>query len=105
MGEEMRNPEVPENLAGYRTTLEITGRIVAYREGEIPFAQLVDELSHHDYKDPTRYGETHTVDSLEGADYSEPGTVGELYQARSIGLLSDVELETILSATLRAHGA
>ncbi len=96
---------MPENLAGYRTTPEITGRIVAYREDEIPFAQLVDELSRHDYKTPTRYGEVHNVNTLEDADCSEPGTVGELHQANAIGLLSDAELETILSAALRAQAA
>jgi hypothetical protein len=102
---EMRTAKIPANLANWPQTPEITGRILAYREGEITFAQLVKELSERDYEMPSHYlkhGDVYEIS--EEADHMEPGTIGELHQARAIGLLSDTELETIMSATLRAHG-
>ena len=103
---EMRSAEIPANLANWPSSPEITGRIVAYRKGEISFAQLVKELSERDCTTPSHYLEHGDVYEIsEAADHHAPRTIGELYQADAIGLLSDAELETILSAALRAHGA
>jgi hypothetical protein len=96
---------IPGNLHVYDTTPEITGEIVAYRKGELSFAELFDRLTAHDYSDPTHYGERHDLNSLEGVDHHEAGTTGELRQARAIGLLTENEYEAIVSGALRAHGA
>lgn len=98
-------PSVPTNIDGYRWTPQITGEIIKYRQGKIPFADLYDALSKHDYKAPTHYGQHLDLNELEGVDHHEPGTTGELRQARALNLLSDVEYEAIVSESLRAHGA
>lgn len=87
-------------------TPEITGRILAYREGQLPFAELLDELSKHDYADPphySRHGDSYTIS--EEADPFTPGTWGEVRRARNRGLLTRPEYEAIASGALRAHGA
>lgn len=88
----------------YKTTPEITGRIIAYLDGEIPFADLLTELSERDYKDPPRY---HKVLDQNGVDDaygdSVAGTIEELYQAKALGLLTADELEAILSGAWEAH--
>lgn len=96
---------IPGNLDSYNTTDDITGRIVAYRKGEISFAELYDELSNRDYIDPSHYGQHLTQNQLEEVDYHEAGTTGELRQARSVGLLTENEYEAIVSGALRSHGA
>lgn len=99
-------PSIPSNLDRYDTTPEITGRICAYRRGEISFAELVDELGKRDYARPSHYDATDWgSEGAESFDHHEAGTTGELRQARSLNLLSDVEYEAIVSAGLRAHGA
>ena len=52
---EMRTASIPKNWAAWPHSPQITGRIVAYRNGEISFAQLLDELSQYDWKRPAHY--------------------------------------------------
>jgi hypothetical protein len=87
-------------------TPEITGRIIAYRNGDISFDTLLKELSERDYKPPSHYSKHGDVYEIaEEADRDEPGTWGEVQDARNRGLLTGPEYEAIASATLRAHGA
>lgn len=87
-------------------TPEITGRILDYRDGKIPFAQLLDELAKRDYVDPPHYAEHGDIlDISEAASRDTPGSVHELTIARDRRLLTSPEYEAILSAILRAHGA
>lgn len=97
---------IPANIDTYTGshTPEITGRILAYRRGEISFHELLGDLGTHDFKDPSHYA-SHDNADIESADRAEPGTTGELALANDIGLLSDPEYEAIVSAGLRSHGA
>jgi hypothetical protein len=95
--------KVTENLAAYPQSDAITGKILSYREGHLSFAELLKDLSEHDYNAPS-----HDVGSMpeaEETDHHEVGTTGELRQARALGLLTGAEYEAIVSGGLRAHGA
>ena len=101
----MREARIPDTIDRYPQTPEITGRIIAYREGKITWAVLFKELTERDYADPSHYGQHINHNTIEAADHFAPGTTGELHQAGAIGLLDPTEYEAILSGALRAHGA
>ena len=98
-------PYVRENWRSYPHG-DITEQIVAYRNGQTSFADLLKSLAERDYDTPSRYKKSgQSWEDIDEADAFEPGTTGELMQAHAIGLLSDPEYEAIVSAGLRAHGA
>lgn len=91
---------------GTGETPEITGRILAYCAGDMSFAQLRDRLSHHRYTTPKQRNGRVDIFATGGESSSfEGGTLDELYYAKALGLLTAAELEAILSAAQRAHGA
>ena len=89
-----------------RESPAITGRIRAYRAGEIPFATLLTELSERDYARPAHFDAHGDVREIsEAADHFAPGTWGEVTRACDTGLLTGPEYEAIASGALRSHGA
>ncbi len=88
---------------------EITHEIRAYRDGKIPFAQLVEELGTRTYKTPSRYNDplhgTLEADGLGigGEGYPEEGTWDEVVSAQNTGLLSRDEFYAISEAAWEYH--
>ncbi len=88
---------------------EITDKIRAYRAGDLPFAELVTELSTRTYKTPSRYNDelhgTLEADALGigGEGYPEEGTWDEVVSAHNLGLLSQEEYYAISEAAWNYH--
>ncbi len=88
---------------------EITDEIRAYRDGKIPFTQLVEELSTRTYKTPSRFNDelhgTLEADALGigGEGYPEDGTWDEVVSAENTGLLSREEYYAISDAAWDYH--
>ncbi len=86
----------------------ITDRIHAYRAGELPFVELVEELSTRSYPAPSRYsdpehGTLEADANRDGTDYPEDGTWDEVSAAWARQLLTPEEFAAISDAAWRHH--
>jgi hypothetical protein len=75
---------------------DITDIIVAYRQGETTWDELVENLTTRKYATPSRYENrpktmAETEGYWEGVSYREDGTWDEVRRARNRGLLTSPE--------------
>ncbi len=87
---------------------EITDRIQAYRAGDLPLEELVEELSTRNYPAPSRYsdpehGTLEADANRDGTDYPEEGTWDEVSAAWATQLLTPEEFAAISDAAYTHH--